>query len=433
MGALEILWLIVFIGAGVGFYVWTEKRRVDRQARAFEWKEAEHPHIEERLQDPEAGSTIEVARPAAVPALPGYYPAVCDMDSNQLRFYRHLEGKLKRGEYVDVRGQIGYVFAFVYGYILRWNESGFESLHEFLTHIAELYAEETKLSDYCRYWARDCLLGLGKYELFLERTAPKSVTTGGTHDANLRLNLQRHLGLPVDPIDVLKMMAPRDSKVIREHPGAYRDCVVKVFREHEKEHGSWYEILLRDTYGDGEAYRHQLFNGVPFTLPRPPKLALETHSYYATHEGVALVKQLAKDAENLLRTQLGIPAVGEGWVSETQLYKRLAEEFPETPVVQHGSPPWLGRQHLDMWFPDWRVAVEYHGKQHFEPVEFFGGEEAFKDTQERDARKERLCKQHSVALFVVTEEDGVDDLIQSIRSHHRKIRKRTRRAPDLGS
>jgi len=235
-----------------------------------------------------------------------------------------------------------------------------------------------------------------------------------------------HLELPADPIDVLKMMGPRTSKVIEENLGAYRDCVVKVFQEYETEHGSWYDILLRDTYSDGKAYRHQLFNGVPFTLPRPPKLALATYSYYATHEGVELVKQLAKDAENALRTELGVPDVGEGWVSETLLYKRLANEFPETPVIQHGSPHWLGRQHLDIWFPDWRLAVEYHGIQHFEPVEFFGGEEVFKSTQERDARKARLCEQNSATLFVVTEDDDVECLLRDIRNHHRKLRERTR-------
>jgi len=360
-----------------------------------------------------------------VPTAPRYCYSVAQMDAKQLRFYRHLERKLKRGEYVDVQGEIGYIFPFIYGYILRWNESGFESLHEFLTHIAELYVSENKISDRCRSYAVDCLLGLGKYEIVLERTTPQSVTRKGGR-ANLRLNLQRHLGLPADPIDVLTMMAPRDSRIIREHPGAYQECVVQVFGEYETEHGSWYDILLRDTYGDGKAYRRPLFNAVPFISSRPPKLALETHCYYATHEGFELVKQLAKDAENLLRTQLDIPLVGEGWVSETLLYKRLADEFPETPVIQHGHPPWLGRQHLDIWFPDWGLAVEYHGRQHFKPVEFFGGEEAFKDSQERDARKARLCEQYSVVLFVVTEEDDVDGLVQSIREHHRKLRGRAR-------
>jgi hypothetical protein len=359
-----------------------------------------------------------------VPTAPRYCDSVAQMDAKQLRFYRHLERKLKRGEHVDVQGEIGYIFPFIYGYILRWNESGFESLHEFLTHIAELYVSENKISDYCRSWAVDCLLGLGKYEIVLERTTPQSVTRSGSR-ANLRLNLQRHLGLPADPIDVLTMMAPRTSKIIEENVGAYQECVVRVFGEYENEHGSWYDILLRDTYGDGKAYRRPLFSGVPFKCPNP-KLALETHCYYATHEGFELVKQLAKDAENAVRTELGVPLVGEGWVSETLLYKRLANEFPETPVIQHGHPHWLGRQHLDIWFPDWGLGVEYHGKQHFESVEFFGGEEAFKDSQKRDARKARLCEQYSVALFVVTEEDDVDELVRSIREHYRNLRKRTR-------
>jgi hypothetical protein len=371
---------------------------------------------------PSAGST---SFEGEVPTLPGYYPNVAEMDTEQLRFYRHLERNLKRGEHVDVQGEIGYVFAFVYGYILRWNESGFESLHEFLTHIAELYVSENKISDYCRSWAVDCLLGLGKYELVLERTAPQSVTRSG-RDANLRLNLQRHLGLPADPIDVLTMMSPRSSKIIKENNAAYRDCVVKVFGEYENQHGSWYEILLRGASAPNWTSKHSLFSGVPFTIPRPPKLAFETRSYYSTEEGVELVKQLAKDAENAVRTQLGIPLVGEGWVSETLLYKRLADEFPETPVIQHGRPHWLGRQHLDIWFPDWRLGVEYHGKQHFEPVEFFGGEETFKSTQERDARKARLCEQNSVTLFVVTEEDDVERLVQNIREHYRELRARTR-------
>ncbi|MGB8332010.1 MAG: hypothetical protein WCE62_17925, partial [Polyangiales bacterium] len=287
--------------------------------------------------------------------------------------------------------------------------------------------KETKLSNACRYWARDCLLGLGKYEEYLERTAPQSLTRSSGHRANLRLNLQHHLGLSADPVDILTMMSPRNSKIICEHHAGYRDCVVRVFDDYEKENGSWYELLLRIHYEDNEPFTHRqpLFNGVPFTFPRPPKLPLEMRTYYS-EEGGALVEQLAKDAENLLRTELGVPLIGEGWVSETALYKRLTEEFPETPVIQHGSPPWLGRQHLDIWFPDWRLAVEYHGKQHFEPVEFFGGEEALAKTRERDERKAGLCREHRVTLFVVTEEDDVEHLIQSIHEHHRSLRKRTR-------
>lgn len=43
--------------------------------------------------------------------------------------------------------------------------------------------------------------------------------------------------------------------------------------------------------------------------------------------------------------------------------------------------------------------IEYDGKQHFEPIEFFGGEDGFKKTQERDEIKNTYCKLHNIPLL----------------------------------
>lgn len=86
-----------------------------------------------------------------------------------------------------------------------------------------------------------------------------------------------------------------------------------------------------------------------------------------------------------------------------------------TKVVQHGRPSWLGMQHFDIWFPHWNLAVEYHGQQHFEPVGFFGGEEGFVATVERDKRKVLLAKKNGVRLVVVTEKDDQDVLVEYIK------------------
>ena len=43
--------------------------------------------------------------------------------------------------------------------------------------------------------------------------------------------------------------------------------------------------------------------------------------------------------------------------------------------------------------------IEYDGKQHFEPVEKFGGEEKLKIQQERDNRKNKYCKEHNIPLL----------------------------------
>ena len=33
---------------------------------------------------------------------------------------------------------------------------------------------------------------------------------------------------------------------------------------------------------------------------------------------------------------------------------------------------WLGQQHLDFYLPEFNIAIECQGEQHYEPVDFAG-------------------------------------------------------------
>lgn len=56
-----------------------------------------------------------------------------------------------------------------------------------------------------------------------------------------------------------------------------------------------------------------------------------------------------------------MPKVGEGWISETELFYKISDYFKEDEVVHHASPKWLGRQHLDIYFPKLNIGIEYQG------------------------------------------------------------------------
>lgn len=45
------------------------------------------------------------------------------------------------------------------------------------------------------------------------------------------------------------------------------------------------------------------------------------------------------------------------------------------------------------------VGIEYDGRQHFEPIEKFGGEDALKETQERDTLKDEWFKENNIPLL----------------------------------
>ena len=45
--------------------------------------------------------------------------------------------------------------------------------------------------------------------------------------------------------------------------------------------------------------------------------------------------------------------------------------------------------------------LEYNGKQHYEPIEFFGGVDNFIIQQKRDYMKLEYCKSNQIPLFII--------------------------------
>ncbi len=60
---------------------------------------------------------------------------------------------------------------------------------------------------------------------------------------------------------------------------------------------------------------------------------------------------------------------------------------------------WLGKKSLDFYLPDYNIAIECQGKQHFIPSDFFGGEKRLLETKARDKEKAILCKTNDVKLI----------------------------------
>lgn len=54
---------------------------------------------------------------------------------------------------------------------------------------------------------------------------------------------------------------------------------------------------------------------------------------------------------------------------------------------------------FDFYLPDYNSAIEYDGEQHYEPIEFFGGQEAFKIRVKHDNIKNEYCKNNGISLL----------------------------------
>ena len=124
--------------------------------------------------------------------------------------------------------------------------------------------------------------------------------------------------------------------------------------------------------------------------------------------------RLLREAENNYRLSIGAKKIGQSWIGETELYFKIKNVFSAYEVIQHGRPEWLGRQHFDIWIPQLFVAIEYQGKQHDEPVEFFGGIDAFNKGLKRDQLKRKKCLNNGVRLIEVREGYNLKDIIADI-------------------
>ncbi len=126
-------------------------------------------------------------------------------------------------------------------------------------------------------------------------------------------------------------------------------------------------------------------------------------------------KSIARIIENEIRVERNLPKIGEGWISETNLFYKIKNKFEIYKVVHHGKPSWLGRQHFDIYFPDLNIAIEYQGKQHFEDIEFFGGKESFEVNLINDNLKKEKCKLNNCVLLEVLPNYEVDDILNLIQ------------------
>lgn len=126
------------------------------------------------------------------------------------------------------------------------------------------------------------------------------------------------------------------------------------------------------------------------------------------------IRKFIKKAENTVRDKAELPRIGEGWISETVLFKQVQTIFYDKKVEQHVSTKFLGKQHYDIYFPEHLIAIEYQGEQHFNPVDLFGGEEGLLATKERDSRKKKVSENNGVTLIEVTPDYDLDDLVDKL-------------------
>ena len=235
-------------------------------------------------------------------------------------------------------------------------------------------------------------------------------STQTDHILSLKLALDHH----ITGTDIATLFGPKLTRFGLENIDdvlRYLNLRVEQIQKQEGRH------LLKEWIPDAHLHPHgmSLFSGMRIHAITK---SVNGYSFSLSKLAQDCCLNLMRDAENTLREERDIPRIGEGWVAETELYYQIRKAFPDESVIQHGRPGWLGRQHLDVYLPDLKVALEYQGEQHDRPVAFFGGEEAFRKNVERDRKKLAKCKKHGVRIIYVRPGYQLETVISEINVTH---------------
>ncbi len=64
---------------------------------------------------------------------------------------------------------------------------------------------------------------------------------------------------------------------------------------------------------------------------------------------------------------------------------------------------------IDFVIPDKNIYIEFNGKQHYEPIEYFGGKDAFESQQKRDKKLSKYCENNNIKLMWI-KDDQINDI-----------------------
>ena len=205
---------------------------------------------------------------------------------------------------------------------------------------------------------------------------------------------------------------PKDFPKWTDHRDNFegKHGVRKIFDTHHlKSDNCKFYKRVEKKYGPGQTNWFSFFSIFDFDHPK-----IMSFNIFLERIILKILSSIVINNTDNFRKYKGVPLSGEGWVSETDLFNKIKNHYSTLKVIQHGKPKWLKRQHVDIWLPEYKIGVEFHGEQHFRAVDFFGGEEVFEKTKERDKRKIELFSENGASLIIVKDGYIFSSLISKI-------------------
>lgn len=353
-------------------------------------------------------------------------------NAEQKEFYIKFKNAFNDGIYFDIKGNYNYAFILLYDLIERYkNDIASESYFNTMIRLAHVYpilgpyiypsliTNYKLIGEFEKAW--QIIKETNKVDLFSFLEFQNHLSKSLFSEVGIMFFAQKWVLTDFGQDNLDTIVAIANKTVLESESGQNSNFTDVFFVNQEIECSIINEGLNLKFQSDLDLEYYSTF----FSSNEEYQIAKEKHISSGNYSGFPMIireailaesNKILRNAEDEFRLLNGMPKIGEGWINETRLYYEISKYFVGYKVVQHASPTWLGRQHLDIYFPIENVGIEYQGIQHYRPVEFFGGELAYEKTKERDSRKRLLCLQNNCRLIQVNEGYCLEDVLKNIEN-----------------
>ena len=365
-----------------------------------------------------------------------YFREIKDASLPQKKFYKEYKKYFLNGEYIDVKGNNNYTFILFYD-LLENHSQDLKLLQQHLKNLEKYYPitkgytssaliqELENNKNFEKAWKltyQKEYIGFENIIEFEDKLGRELL------DGELIVKLAGYSHLTEFGQNNIKAIKSITSSELLKYKAENKAKFFELFLKNNEPIESKKE---RETYHyDPEYYKRFFLSNSEYLHYKAIDDNQLQSKYFRKIPHVvekAIYNQLRlilKNAEDSYREEIGMPKVGEGWISETELFYKISDYFEDLKVVHHASPKWLGRQHLDIFIPKFKIGIEYQGEQHYQPIDFFGGQEAFEKTVERDKRKKQICKNNNCSLIYVEKGYDIDMVVLQIKREINGVQQR---------
>ena len=238
-----------------------------------------------------------------------YYPNTKKLTDKQRLSYSVIKNKLDNDSYIDVEGNISYLFLYIYGILesIDKDENIIPAIKK-LEKIRCLYSEYSKVAFYTEYWINGLYCSAGNYEKALPYYESHYSIFRSSGSPNNVLNIKNYLKLDINSVDLLALFPRKITPDIKNNVEKFTAICDSIIREKEKKIGMRYTEYIREKYGSDDEYECDLL--IFMGLPCGEKLLkMNPHNrdaicYWSVPEVEKFAKEVFNEGKNRLRKEI---------------------------------------------------------------------------------------------------------------------------------